>query len=233
MFLKELRHHRLVCLLRRGGLVFTTGILVVDEAQKMLSRNKLQESGTSSHARSFCFVEHEILHEQFHVTHFAGCAVLFNKDTFYTDISVKSIYLHDTAEHGGVLYGVVSRASFRRAAASGQTFFTVLSLHMKNVYAKKRGIAMKIIQAVRAVKISQDIDLVEGDFNGAAWRCRSRDSLSSNDEAFADCDLSWMHPEQLGGRLWFSQASQFSALLEGEQAWCFLFTSTSSRFTRQ
>ena len=38
------------------------------------------------------YVEHEILHERFHVTHFAGCAVLFNKDTFYPE----SIYLHDT-----------------------------------------------------------------------------------------------------------------------------------------
>ena len=42
------------------------------------------------------YVEHDILHERFHVTHFAGCAILFNKDTFYPDISVKSIYLHDT-----------------------------------------------------------------------------------------------------------------------------------------
>ena len=42
------------------------------------------------------YVEHEILHERFHVTHFAGCSILFNKDTFYSDISVKSIYLHDT-----------------------------------------------------------------------------------------------------------------------------------------
>ena len=77
------------------------------------------------------YVEHEILHERFHVTHFAGCAILFNKDTFYPDISVKSIYLHDTRrgvqdhiveiEQGWVLQGVLSRASFRRAAASGQT----------------------------------------------------------------------------------------------------------------
>ena len=28
------------------------------------------------------YVEHEILRERFHVTHFAGCAILFNKDTF-------------------------------------------------------------------------------------------------------------------------------------------------------
>ena len=93
-------------------------------------------------------VEHGILHERFHVTHFAGCAILFNKDTFYPDISVKSIYIHDTrrceqdqiveGEQGWVLQGVLSRASFRRAAACGQKFFTVLSLHLSNIYAKKK-----------------------------------------------------------------------------------------------
>ena len=38
-------------------------------------------------------------------------------------------------EQGWVLQGVLSRASFRRAAVSGQTFFTLLSLHISNIYA--------------------------------------------------------------------------------------------------
>ena len=145
------------------------------------------------------YVEHEILHERFLVTHFAGCAILFNKDTFYPDISVKSIYLHDTrrivqdhiveGEQGWVLQGVLSRASFRRAAASGQKLFTVLSLHISNIYAKTKGIAMKIIQTIRAMMISQNIDLVAGDFNGTSWRCRSRDNISTIDEVFSDCAL--------------------------------------------
>ena len=42
------------------------------------------------------YVDHDILQERFHVTHLAGCAILFNKDTLYSDIDVKSIYLHDT-----------------------------------------------------------------------------------------------------------------------------------------
>ena len=42
------RHFSLLGLLSRGGLVFTSGILDRDEAQKMLSRKKLRESGTSS-----------------------------------------------------------------------------------------------------------------------------------------------------------------------------------------
>ena len=31
----------------------------------------------------------------FHMTHCGGCAILFTKDTFFTDIKVTSIYLHD------------------------------------------------------------------------------------------------------------------------------------------
>ena len=125
--------------------------------------------------------------------------MLFKKDTFYPDISVKSIYLHDTrrvvpdhiveGEHGWVLQGVVSRASFRRAAASGQKFFTVLSLHISNIYAKKKGIAKKLILTLRAIMISQEVDLVAGDFNGTAWRCRNKDNISTFDEAFSDCAL--------------------------------------------
>ena len=42
------------------------------------------------------YVDHELLTNRFHVTHYGGCAVLFNKDTFYLDIEVKSINLHDT-----------------------------------------------------------------------------------------------------------------------------------------
>ena len=84
------------------------------------------------------YVEHEILQETFHVTHCAGCAILFDKDTFYPDINVKSIYLHDTrrglpdqiieGEQGWVLQGVLSRVSFRRAAASGQKFLRCIPM---------------------------------------------------------------------------------------------------------
>ena len=42
------------------------------------------------------YVDHAILTCPFHVTHYGGSAILFNKDTFYPNIDVKSIYLHDT-----------------------------------------------------------------------------------------------------------------------------------------
>ena len=61
-------------------------------------------------------------------------------------------------EHGWVLQGVLSRANFRRAAASGHKVFTVLSLHISNIYAKKTGIAKKIIHTIRALMVSQNIE---------------------------------------------------------------------------
>ena len=52
--------------------------------------------------------------------------------------------------------------------------------------AKKKGIAKKIIQTLRAIMISRDVDLVPSDFNGTPWLCRSRDNLSTIDEVFAE-----------------------------------------------
>lgn len=42
------------------------------------------------------YVDHVLLTNRFHVTHYGGCAVLLNKDTFFSDVDVKSIYVHDT-----------------------------------------------------------------------------------------------------------------------------------------
>ena len=63
----------------------------------------------------------------------------------HLNVDVKSIYLHDTrrdlpdqimeGEQGWVLQGVLSRAIFRRPPVSGQKYFTVLSLHITNIYA--------------------------------------------------------------------------------------------------
>ena len=81
----------------------------------------------------------------FHLTHYGGCAVLFNKDTFLLDVKVKSIYLHDTRRvlpdkviegyTGWVFQDVLSRAPFRRPPPSSQKSFTVESLHINSNYA--------------------------------------------------------------------------------------------------
>ena len=59
-------------------------------------------------------------------------------------------------EQGWVLQGVLSGASFRRAAAGGQKF-TDLSLHTSNIYAKKKGIAKSLILTLRAILISEEV----------------------------------------------------------------------------
>ena len=43
--------------------------------------------------------------------------------------------------------------------------------------------------SLRAIMISQEVDLVAGDFNGTAWRHRGKDNLSTTDEAFMDSIL--------------------------------------------
>ena len=42
---------------------------------------------------------------------------------------------------------------------------------------------------LRAIMISQEVDSVAGDFNGTAWRYRSKDNFSTIDDAFTDCAL--------------------------------------------
>ena len=91
------------------------------------------------------YLDHNFLTNRFHVTHDGGCAILFNKDTFFSDIKVTSIYLHDVRnfqpgvgeESGWVLQGVISRASFRRQRRGGESFYTVMSPHINNNYAKE------------------------------------------------------------------------------------------------
>ena len=51
--------------------------------------------------------------------------------------------------------GVQSRASFRRQPLSGQKTFTVLSLHINNIYDRKRGIGKKLIRTIRAVMLDE------------------------------------------------------------------------------
>ena len=79
--------------------------------------------------------------------------------------------------------------SFRRPPLSGQKTFTVLSLHISKIYAKKQSIAKKLILTIRATMIGQQVDLVAGDFNETAWRCSNGNNISTSDEAFADCAL--------------------------------------------
>ena len=69
-------------------------------------------------------------------------------------------------------------------------------LHINNQYAKNRGIAKNVLLAVRTVMCQEQIDMVAGDFNGAAWRkTHSADQLrdSTIEEAFANTNLPIPH----------------------------------------
>ena len=80
------------------------------------------------------------------------------------DIKVSFIYLHDTGngqhqivnegQSGWVLQAVMSRASFRRLPRDGTSFFTVMSLHIKNNFSRKRGIGKKLQLTVRTVLLT-------------------------------------------------------------------------------
>ena len=77
-----------------------------------------------------------------------------------------------------------------RAMAS--LFFTVVSLHINNTYAKKCGFAKNLLLAVTTVFLQEHVDLVAGDFFGAAWRRQSGSDvrpISIIEEAFVNTNL--------------------------------------------
>ena len=65
---------------------------------------------------------------------------------------------------------VISRASFRRIPRNGKSYFTMMSLHINNHSAKKRGIGNNLLLTVRTAMLQEKVDMVAGDFNGTAWR---------------------------------------------------------------
>ena len=72
-----------------------------------------------------------------------------------------------------VQQAVISHASFRRIRRNGKSYFTMMSLHINNTYAKQ-------------------VDLVACDVNGAAWRRQSGSDprpISIIEEAFVNTNL--------------------------------------------
>ena len=83
-------------------------------------------------------------------------------------------------------------ASFRRLPRNGNSFFTMMSLHINNRYATKRGIGKKLLLTFRTVMLQEHVEMVAGDFNGASWRrpCGSdRHFISIVREAVANTNL--------------------------------------------
>ena len=116
--------------LNRRGSAFIIGILVLDvEKQELLKSHIVGKWHIITFQEAIEYLEHDFLTNRFHVTHNGGCAVLFNKDTLFSDNKVSSFYLHDTrtcekysiteGESGWVMQGVVSKAAFRRQPRNG------------------------------------------------------------------------------------------------------------------
>ena len=68
----------------------------------------------------------------------------------------------------------------------------MMSLHINNHYAKKRCIGKKLMLTVCTVMLQEHVDMVAGDFNGAAWRRPSssdRRLISVIEETLANTSL--------------------------------------------
>ena len=97
------------------------------------------------------YVDHDLLTNRIHVTHYAGCSILFNKDTFYPNVDVKSIYLHDTRRDlpDQVMEGTgmgFTRCSFTcnisaSASERAEVFHRVVSTYQQH-FCPKKGTSM-------------------------------------------------------------------------------------------
>ena len=140
------------------------------------------------------YVDHDILTGRFSVTHYAGCAILFNKDTFYPNIDVKSIYLHFTRRRlawSGHWRG--TRMGYARCSFTVPHFVDHHSaarkpLHISDIYAKKERHRQEAHPHHPCYHDwSTDWHVVAGDFNCTAWRCSNRDNISSIANAARPC----------------------------------------------
>ena len=79
----------------------------------------------------------------------------------------------------------------------------MISVHINNHCAKRRAIAKNVLFAVRTVMCEEQVDMVAGDFNGAAWRRKNGDDQQRDrtiKEAFANTNLPIPHgPTPLWG----------------------------------
>ena len=80
---------------------------------------------------------------------------------------------------------LISSTSIRRP----EVLYSVVSTYQQHVRQEERHRQEAHSDSSYHLMISQEVDSVAGDFNGTAWRCRSRNNLSTIDEAFTDCVL--------------------------------------------
>ena len=97
----------------------TVGTQHLEEVLLGPSRISSQGHGPSLRFKeAIGYLQHGRLKRHFFVIHFAVCAIMFNKDTFHSDIQVGSVYVHDVrkspsnheGQAGWVLEAVISRS---------------------------------------------------------------------------------------------------------------------------
>ena len=142
----------------------------------------------------------------------------------------REIYLHEkrNGQHQVVKEGMGTTSRHLRCFDPEDTakrqvpFYHDVAPHQRHICQKKRGIAKNLLLAVRTVMHQQQVDLVAGDFNGAAWRRQSGGdarSFSSIEEAFVNTSLP-LPPgaTPLGPSEW-SDVCGFSKPLGSEHEW--------------
>ena len=105
------------------------------------------------------------------------------------DIRNGQLQVVTEGQSGWVLHAVISSASFRRIPRSGKSYLFMMSLLINNQFARKRGIGENWLFTVRTVMLQEQVDMVAGDFNGAARRRHSGSDhrpISTIEEAFAN-----------------------------------------------
>ena len=223
----------------RRGSASTTGTLGPDVERKTLLRNKLRGNGILLPCKKHLIMSNTLFFKNdftWPTLRAARFSSTRTPSTLTSDISVKSIYLHDRrrgvqdqvveGEQGRVLQGVLSRASFRRAAVSGQKFFTVLSLHISNIWRQEE----------RHRQEAHPASSCHYDFSrswpGSRWfQWNSLGMSQPWQSQYYWWSLCWLpclrhraphrcgtriHPEQLGRRLWISQLTRIAAFLESK-----------------
>ena len=125
------------------------------------------------------YVDHNAFMKRFHIIHYGGCAVLFNKDTFYSEIEANSIYLHDTrrgshdqAAEGGqgwCMSGVLARATFKRRAANGSLCCACISAtSLPRTEASPRSSSSRSVPSCLVNKLTWLLAISMGQRGGAA-----------------------------------------------------------------
>ena len=72
------------------------------------------------------------------------------------------------------------------------SYFTMMSLQINNHFTMKRGIGKNLLLTFLTVMLQEQVDMVAGDFIGAAWRRQSGSDprpISIIEEAFANTCL--------------------------------------------